>query len=102
MVARIGETALKYNIDVELLQEIMHVYSARGARRFGFEIFDILVDLFPDPLPIGLAEIVAARVILERYPAPFRPAMPFMPPLSLHSVWRASSPPTRLLAKSRD
>ncbi len=68
LVARIGDTALRYNIDVELLQEIMHVYSARGARGFGLEIFDILVDLFPDPLPIGRLEMVAAREVLERYP----------------------------------
>ena len=68
LLARIGEAAQKYNIDVELLQEIMHVYSGRGARAFGLEIFDILVDLFPDPLPIGRSEMVAARQLLERYP----------------------------------
>ena len=68
LLARIGDTATEYNIDVELLQEIMHVYSSRGAREFGLEIFDILVELFPDPLPIGRTEMVAARRILERYP----------------------------------
>ena len=69
LLAQIGETAPKYNIDVELLQEIMHVYNARGARGFGLEIFDILVDLFPDPIPIGRSEMVVAREVLERYPA---------------------------------
>ena len=68
LLAGIGETAVEYNIDVELLQEIMHVYDARGARGFGLEIFDILVDLFPGPLPIGRDEIVVARRLLDEYP----------------------------------
>ena len=46
----------------------MNVYNARGARGFGFEIFDILVNLFPDTIPIGRSEMVVAREVLERYP----------------------------------
>ena len=69
LLAGIGETAPNYNIDVELLQEILHVYNSRGARSFGLEIFDILADLFPNPFPINRSEIVLARQVLERYSA---------------------------------
>lgn len=69
LLARMAETSQQYNIDVELLQEIMHVYSARGERAFGLAIFDILMDIFHDPLPIERSEIVLSRQILERYPA---------------------------------
>lgn len=69
LLARIGEPDSAYNIDVELLQEILHVYNGRGARSFGISMFDILATLFPDPIPIRRSEMSAARQILERYPA---------------------------------
>jgi predicted nucleic acid-binding protein len=68
LLARVAETTPKYNIDVELLQEILHVYNGRGARGFGLAIFDILLDLFADPFPVRRSEMVAAREVLERYP----------------------------------
>ena len=68
LLGRLGETPPEYNIDVELLQEIMHVYSARGARAFGLSVFDILMNVFPDPIPVGSSEIVTARRLMEEYP----------------------------------
>ena len=58
----------EYNIDVELLQEILHVYASRGDSAFGFAIFDILMEIFHNPLPIGRSEIILSRQILERNP----------------------------------
>ena len=69
LLARINENVPNYNIDVELLQEIMHVYHSRGTRGFGIAIFDILMDLFPDPIPIGRSEIAVARRVFGTYPA---------------------------------
>ena len=57
-----------YNIDVELLQEILYVYSYRGERRHALEVVDLLLRVFPDPLPIGREELIAARNVLERHP----------------------------------
>lgn len=65
----IGEAAPNYNIDVELLQEILHVYDFRGTLTFGLELFDVLADLFPNPFPIDRSEIVLARQVLGRFPA---------------------------------
>ncbi len=68
LLEQIGESDSDYTIDVELLQEIMHVYNGRGDRAFGLAVFDILATLFPNPLPIGRPEVLAARQVLERYP----------------------------------
>jgi predicted nucleic acid-binding protein len=69
LVAQIGDSDSNYYIDVELLQEILHVYDGRGDRAFGLAVFDILAALVPNLLPIGRSEILLSRQILERYPA---------------------------------
>ena len=58
-----------YVIDTEVLQEILHVYSARGERALAFRTFDRLMSLFPQPVPIAAEEARLARQVLERYPA---------------------------------
>jgi predicted nucleic acid-binding protein len=62
---RIGE----YAIDAELLQEVLYVYGHRGERARGLAAFDDLIAAFPDPIPIGRAEVVEARRLLESFPA---------------------------------
>lgn len=57
-----------YNIDVELLQELVHVLSRRGERSQGLELVDDLLGVFPSPFPISRSEIVVARALLARYP----------------------------------
>ncbi|MBI4200885.1 MAG: type II toxin-antitoxin system VapC family toxin [Chloroflexi bacterium] len=58
-----------YAIDTELLQEILHVYSARGERPRALRTFDRLLALFPDPISIGRAEVVVARRLMQEYAA---------------------------------
>jgi hypothetical protein len=43
---RIAEGSLHANVDVELLQEILHVYAARKERVKGFDTIDDLLVLF--------------------------------------------------------
>lgn len=57
-----------YMIDTELLQEVLHVYTLRAERRQAFLVFDNLLRLFADPIPIGRSEMVAARRLLELNP----------------------------------
>jgi predicted nucleic acid-binding protein len=57
-----------YLIDVELLQEVLYVYSARALRQTAYEVFDRLLQVFPDPLPIGREDLLVARDLLERWP----------------------------------
>ena len=62
---RVGE----YAIDAELLQEVLYVYGLRGERARGYAAFDDLIAAFPDPIPIGKAEVVEGRRLLESFPA---------------------------------
>jgi len=57
------------SVDAELFQEILYVYTARGERRRGFQIFDDLCQIFSTPFAIAREEITVARELLERYPA---------------------------------
>ena len=59
----------EYAIDAELLQEVLYVYASRGELARGLNAFDDLLRILPNPLPIGRAEMVTARWLLERYPA---------------------------------
>lgn len=56
-----------YVIDVELLQEVLYIYSSRGQRHQALQVFDLLLRIFPDPLSVGRAEVTAARDILQRH-----------------------------------
>ena len=57
----------RFTIDVETLQEVLHVYSARHERQRGFETFDDLLRIFPNPIPIQRSEAAIARELMERY-----------------------------------
>jgi predicted nucleic acid-binding protein len=62
---RIAEGALHANVDAELLQEILHVYSARKERAKRFDTIDDLLVLFPNPIPIAREEIETARNLMR-------------------------------------
>ena len=69
IVTQLATDSSDYTIDTELLQEVLHVYGHRGERDRAFRTFDRIIKLFPQPIPMTLEEIVAARQILELYPA---------------------------------
>ena len=52
----------------EVLQEILHRYRAIGRLAQGLEVFDAVVDLGLHVLPVDLAAMQAARVMLESHP----------------------------------
>lgn len=56
-----------YVIDVELLQEVLHIYSYRADRAQAFAVFDRLLRVFPDPLPVTKGEAVRARELLGKH-----------------------------------
>lgn len=56
-----------YTIDVEVLQELLHVYTMRAERNQALQVFDRSLRLFPNPLPIGRAELVGARDLMEQH-----------------------------------
>ena len=67
LLSQMGQEHLEYTVDTELLQEIMHLYSARGQRSFGLALFDDIVTMFPDPLAIGRDEMLEARRLVQEY-----------------------------------
>lgn len=69
IVASMVQDSSEYTVDTELLQEILHVYINRGELARAFRTFDRLISLFPQPIPIAAEEALAARQVLERYPA---------------------------------
>ncbi|MBI4336907.1 MAG: type II toxin-antitoxin system VapC family toxin [Chloroflexi bacterium] len=69
LLQEVAEGSTDYTIDTELLQEVLYVYTSRGERARGLATFDDLLRLFPFPIAIGREEMVAARHLLERYPA---------------------------------
>lgn len=59
---------LAYNVDTELIQEVLHVYNRRGQRREGLQVAQHLLDAFPHLLPITEAECREAIRLMRRYP----------------------------------
>lgn len=63
----IAEGSTAYTIDVELLQEVLHVYLARAQKGVASHVFDRLMKVFLNPIPIGRTEVLTARSLLERH-----------------------------------
>ena len=69
ILAQVYDKTLEANIDVELLQEILHYYHRRSRLEFGLDLFDRLTALFPDPYPVTLGHAAAMREVLARHPS---------------------------------
>lgn len=57
-----------FNIDVELLQEIVYLYAARGERGLGLSTCSDLLLMFPNPFPITREGILLAHELLTKHP----------------------------------
>ncbi|MBI2910048.1 MAG: type II toxin-antitoxin system VapC family toxin [Chloroflexi bacterium] len=57
----------RYVVDTDLLQEILHLYSARGQRRLGLSTCASLLLMFPNPLPVTRDEIVVAHELMTKH-----------------------------------
>jgi predicted nucleic acid-binding protein len=57
-----------FNIDVELLQEILYLYTARGERALGLSTCKDVLMMFPSPFPIIREDISLAHELLTDYP----------------------------------
>lgn len=60
-----GETVA--NIDVEVLQELLYVYSSRGERKKGLDVIEEMLILFPNPFAIRKTEIEKAKDLMKRH-----------------------------------
>lgn len=61
----VAEGGLDAVLDAEVLQEILHRYSAIGRWQEGRRVFDNALTLFPDILPITAETVTLARALLD-------------------------------------
>ena len=67
VMEKAAKSEIAVNVDVEVLQELLYVYSSRGERRKGIlTVSDILV-LFPSPVSITKEEIFRAKELMDKY-----------------------------------
>ena len=67
ILSDIAAGTLAANLDVETLQEVLHLYSSRGERRKGFRTIEHLLILFPNSFPIAREEIERARDLMMKH-----------------------------------
>lgn len=67
ILAAVGAGAADYAIDVELMQEILHLYTRRRERLRGLTMVEKLLALFPSPLPITAEEYREVLRLMARY-----------------------------------
>lgn len=58
---------LEANINVEVLQELLYVYSSRGERKKGISVVNEILIIFPNPYSIGKSEIVKAKDLMKKH-----------------------------------
>ncbi len=68
LLAEAEENPGQYNVNVEVLQEVLHVFWARRQLHDGLRAFDQMLKIFPEPLPIERGDSLLARSILRRHP----------------------------------
>lgn len=69
LMRMIHSGAILANINVEVIQEVVHYYHKQRRTDVALRLFDRLSLLFPDPLPVLATTAVAARDLLERHPS---------------------------------
>lgn len=64
---QVGRGDLEASTNTEVLQEILFVLSRRGHRDTAIGYVQDVLDLIPDPLPIGKAEIALAALLMRSH-----------------------------------
>jgi len=67
ILADVATGSLEATLDVETLQEILHLYSSRRERKKGFETVDDLLVLISSPIAIQREDIEEASKLMAQY-----------------------------------
>jgi len=67
LIAASAKAELAANVDVETLQELLHVYDKRGERNRGLAVIARLRTIFHNPVPITALDIDRAAELLSRH-----------------------------------
>jgi predicted nucleic acid-binding protein len=57
-----------FTVDLEVIQEVLHVYARRGERVKAVSMVELILGLFPDPIAVGAGEIRFAAQLLVEHP----------------------------------
>lgn len=57
-----------YNVNVEILQEIIHLYISRKEREKGLNLVESILDMLPQPFSVTSKDIKVACFFLKKYP----------------------------------
>jgi len=68
LLRRIANGEIDAVIDAEVLQEILHRFSAIGRLEDGFRLFDEFERIVREVIPVEHRDVAEARAILERHP----------------------------------
>lgn len=68
LLERAADGDLEAATDAEVLQEILHRYSAMKAFDRGLELYQLVRKVIPNVLPITASTMDAASVLMQRYP----------------------------------
>lgn len=69
LIARIASGEIAANIDIEVLQEILYVYTYRNERAKGIAVCRYLLDIFPNPFSVTKNDISATISFMDKYPS---------------------------------
>lgn len=69
VMRRYATGEVECNIDVDVLQAILHSYNARGEPGMGRMVVLDTISGFPDPLPVTANDMLIAAELLVRYPS---------------------------------
>lgn len=64
----VSEHTTDFAIDVEMLQEILHLFQRRGDLATGIKATEHLVNLFPTVIPVTVNEIKIAGSLMPNHP----------------------------------
>ncbi|MDP3297007.1 MAG: type II toxin-antitoxin system VapC family toxin [Thermodesulfovibrionia bacterium] len=69
LIAKIVPGEIAANIDVEVLQEVLYVYTYRNEKVKGIAACRYLLDIFPNPFPVTKNDISTAITFMDKYPS---------------------------------
>lgn len=69
LIAKVASGDIIANIDVEVLQEILYIFTYRNQRSKGIDACYYLLELFPNPFTISKNEINSAIFLMDEYPS---------------------------------
>lgn len=69
LLNKVAREEVEANVDTEVIQELLYVYSSRGEREKGLKVVKEMLVLFPTPFPIRWEEVAQAKELMKKYKA---------------------------------